>query len=398
VLSARKIATPTMVLAAVCVVVTLLQNLAFRGIDAFGLFIPDSLSMSQGMDDFMKYGLSDATLNHGVDFLYWAAWLIHPALSLVINTALLCAGYKLLLAVFRDSVQPEERDRLEWLALLGLLLNPSFFLVASGPNKDIPAFFLTMLFIWVALRPMDAINFAYLLLISFVTYTFRDGYGAGLLCVSVSLLAFKYRRNFVYLCALMFGLASAYYSYFLRYSPILQRNEQSTLYILGDGGANFISTYAIQNLDKPFVCFYMYYLRLTANAMSLVVRAPLINSALGLSVKGLAIWVFGVAFFWTFIGGAYLISSRDRNNFVIAFSLVTAGIVSISLYNQPRYLMAVFPAFFVAVFLRNPFPRHAIAVGTVLIFFVYVALIAMRLGPPLEIITPIDPPSFLLLR
>jgi len=397
-LNARKSVTPLTLICLLCVACAALQNLLFRGQDAFGLLIPDSLTLSQGMDDFLKYGLTDAGFGHGVEFLYCAAWVVHPALSLAVNMALLCYAYKIMLAIFQDSVEDWERERLEWLAFLGILLNPAFFLVASGPNKEIPCFFLTTLFVWVALRPMDAINLGYLLLISFAAFTFRDGYGAGLFCVSLSLLTFKYRRNFVYLCALLFGAASACFSTLLQFSPILQRNEQSTLNIVESGGANFISTYAFQNLDKPLVCFYMYYLRLLSNTMSLVIRAPIINAELGLSVKGIAFWVFGVALFWTFIGGCRLIQSREKDNFVLAFSLVIAGIVSISLYNQPRYLMAVFPPFFVAVFMRNPFPKRAIAVGTALIVAAYVALMAARLGPPLEIVAPIDTPSFLLVR
>lgn len=362
-----------------------------------GMFVPDSVNMAATFDD-------QATLTGGVPFeeslkgpslLFGWLWIVDPSFCIWLNVAMmLAAGFVICRIV-------DILDAPRW-AVLGLFLNPYLMLVAVGPNKEIPLILLTATWLLLLITQRKGWQVG-ALLIAFLAYLMRDGYGASLAIVALFLAITRARARslplfYFLLCVGIAGL----FGILVSIIPILARNYSGFQegFDTGTAVGNLAATFALDPLSLVGG-IVLFLLRIIYNALTLAIF-PILNTEYNYYFwLGISYWVFGISNLAAVLASLYqVIKSRAEEHrgrdLAAALVLATLCSISVSQFVQPRYMMPVMPfGFIVLATLPNTIRWYLSLVTGALVAGV-IGLYALSGQAPLPAeITLHDPPAFL---
>jgi hypothetical protein len=328
-----------------CLVVAA-QNLSPSNFIYDGLFIPDVVAMSNVLDLVLTQDkalpLTLGTIP-GVVALYMPAWMLHPALSVFINLALIYYSITLMREIF---IKTGISSRL---AYLGILCNPYLYLAVSGPNKEVPLTFLTLLIVrtvffkrrwWMAKACLT----------SGCVFFFRDGYGAILLMMILLYAPFrKSPRRFVIAGVFLLLVATALTGVLAEYVWFIGRNKEGAELLQADVSSGMMAYGASFGGQNPIMNGVMLGVRSIYNLLTAAVFPQFLTTANSLYALGFAFWIFGL-FIVAGIGACVAAVCKSGKagtekwrSGISAMVLFLWVALSVSLYVQPRYLMPILP-------------------------------------------------------
>lgn len=375
------------------VTATLVQLAACNFDWCTGVLSGDIVSLSKELDEVSNTGLigSQRWTYIGVILLYGPGWAVSPHTAIVVNFALIYFVFKVLDSLFNN--HPRARAG----AFFGVIANPYLWFVAAGPNKEIPLILITILYAHVFLRG-GARGFMYAALLAALAAAFRDGYGVLLFGLAVLNIVIHSTQNRLAVTLIGALLLTAVFNAASSLIPAMQRN----LAVTGHIAETYSSRVGALGTEKESVLvdLGLYFFRLAANSFSLPVRPQFFMIDGSLYPLGITFWIFGVILAAGMLACIQVIifrrESLGRQLACLIVQILIA--VSVSLFVQPRYLMATLPLI-TAVYSISSLNRPAVIAGGVGIsLFVAVTLIALGVTPPLATGTDGDIPSFLQLR
>ena len=370
----------TIIFFALSGVVFSLQQIDFALAAKQGLIIPDSINITQTLDN--KW-VSGDIFSTEIEFLsiaviYGWTWLIHPSICYLVNLALIALSIRKFkqLAIYQLGAPA-------W-SILGIVLNPYLILAMPGPNKEIPLLLLT---IWLCSLLTNR-NRGWLIgstALCIPTYFLRDGYGAFLLlctCV-IWLLGRKVRFFSIVTCTALTG-AAALFGTLSSVIPTMSRNVE----IYESTFATQVATGAVAaslNLDPLsfFGGITLFGFRLLYNLLSLAIFPVISTSGGGIYWIGLSYWISGLIILATISSSAInqIIGYSNHKTLYLLSGLVVSTwfMVSVSLFVQPRYLMPVFPIAFLILSTISKKLRN-LCIGSTLVISLSVVFMNTVLG------------------
>jgi len=358
-----------------------------------GVLVGDVVSLSRELDDVVANGsIGNQRLSYiGVILLYWLNWKIAPFTTIIVNSALIYMVYQTLYRLFRDS--PRARAG----AFFGVVVNPYLWFVASGPNKEIPLLLITTLYAYVFMS-RESHGTVYALLLAVIAAAFRDGYGAllaGLALLNYIIRSTRKQVTAALICAV--SLATIF-STAANVLPVMKRNLEATEHIAETHSSSIVNLVISSN--SRLVDIGLYVFRLAANSFSLPIRPQFLMTDGLIYPLGVAIWFFGIVLAGGLLAcvGVVIFKNRGSQHQLAGLVLQLVIAVSVSLFVQPRYLMAALPlmtAVYASSRLNQP---RIIAGGMMFSFLVAIILIALGAMPPPATGVEERVPSFLQLR
>lgn len=362
-----------------------------------GMFVPDSVNMAATFDD-------QATLTGGIPFeeslkgpslLFGWLWVVDPSLCIWLNGAMMLVAGLVICRVVDILEAPR------W-AVLGLFLNPYLTLVAVGPNKEIPLILLTATWLLLLITQRKGWQVGALLL-AFLAYLIRDGYGVSLAIIALFLALTRARARslplfYFLLCVGIAGLFGVLVSII----PILSRNYSGFQegFDTGTAVGNLAATFAFDPLS--FVGgIVLFLLRIIYNTLTLAIF-PILKTEYGYNFwLGIAYCAFGIANLATVLASLYHIikapaGKRRERDLAAALTLATLCSISVSQFVQPRYMMPVMPFGFIVLATLPITIRWYLTLLTGALVAGVIGLYALSGQAPLPAeITLHDPPVFL---
>lgn len=327
-------------------VVCVLQNYAPYNSFYDGLFIPDVISMSQSLDAFQdtQYSLYLLIASiPGIAALYTPAWLIHPAMSFGINLVLMYFSTRLIGSIF---VRTHTSRKVAYIALL---CNPYIFLAMSGPNKEIPLLFLTLLFVRNVIFH-ERWWFVSCSLVAVCIFLFRDGYGALLLIMVLILWLFNRSfRPFLIVSLVALPVMMIVSNVVTSFIPFLARNRMAIETINAAADSGLIKLGSSASGANPVLEIVMLFLRTIYNLLTMAFFPQFLTTDGAFYVLGIGYWVYGVSILSAVISCILLLIKRWHSNYTNIDSKISCIVLyctialSISIFIQPRYLMPILP-------------------------------------------------------
>ena len=381
-------------------IVFLTQNLLHPSLILDGLLIPDVISLSNSIDWIIRDKIEIASIPYsyvGVVILYISAWVIHPALSLIINLIMIFFCIWLVHDIFVKIGGSSGK-----LACLGVLCNPYIYLAVTGPNKEIPLLLITLLIFYLLLFKIR-FWFPVSLILSITAIFFRDGYGFLLLAMIFFFTVFsKFPRRLLFFWLLLVSIGAAFFLQLSEFTPALERNLYVADKIVSSIKSAGFTAKSLEVIDNPFLSTAMFYLRILGNTISLSIRPQFFSVNGGLYLLGVAFWFFGILIFIGIRACLLVIFSKKDNlpnllarqkiSVLVIFLLIG---MSVSLYIQPRYLMPLLPLSF-GIFVTSKIRKQKpIFTSVFLIIVIVIIFHFMGFVPPLSQGSD-EVPSFLL--
>lgn len=312
-----------------------------------GLFIPDVINMSITIDNIRIGGLSVLSTGvTGVYFIYYIAWIVHPAFSILINLLFVYYSIKLIYEIFIMSNMTSQ------LVCLGIFINPYVFLAVTGPNKEIPLIWATL---YVVRNLIFKPNrwFVKTIIVSVFVTSIRDGYGLILILGSI-IFSSKIAVRLMWKIALGIAfLVSVLADILVSNLSVLEKNLLISKSISSDANSSkFIGDFLTNN-SNPIFSVIKEVLRMIYNWLTLSMFPVFFTDTGFLYSLGTAYWIFGIFISICLLSSLYVLFSNkaetveEKNRFKIAgFVVFVWATVSISLFLQPRYLMPILPIAF----------------------------------------------------
>lgn len=357
-----------------------------------GMYIPDALSYEEPIFKSIHSSASPLASfflypSPGTLLLYYPFWELNSKLYFILNITLLLAIVYLIYSL-------KITNKSYLLCVLSIACNPYLYLAVSGPNKEIPLTFLTILFYkyWFEKRKI------YLsITLAIFVYFFRDGYGILLLAWMIFdrffPVFFKGKKgktikyNILLLSPLIICIL---YSTLSQSVPAISRNINA-----GQGHLSIIENrtselgeknlkFSLEALQNPVLAVPALFFRIVANTMSLLVRPALTTVKGKIYILGFAFWIYGFFLSIVFMSAALeLIRSfkqpilDEKKWYFLKLSYFVLFIlfgISLAPFIQPRYLMPVFPI--ATVILSNSKKENiSLIMVIVSVFFLFVFLI-----------------------
>jgi hypothetical protein len=312
-----------------------------------GLFIPDTVNISNTFDNLFRGGSSlISTGLVGVYFIYYLAWITNPAFSLLINLIFVYFSFKLIQEIFINNNLTSQ------IVSLGMFVNPYIFFAITGPNKEIPLIWGT-LYIVRNLISKKKKWFIKSIIISFVIATVREGYGV-ILFLSIIIFSLKISVNFMWKIGILVAFSlSIVTDFLLSYLSILEKNLIIAQSIGSDANSsNFVGDFLNQN-SNPAFSIIKEIIRMLYNWLTLSAFPIFFTESGYVYSLGFGYWIFGVFISICLLATLYILFTNRGKSLIEVNQLKIAGVVlfiwsttSISLFVQPRYLIPVLPLAF----------------------------------------------------
>ncbi|PTS92730.1 hypothetical protein DBR27_19400, partial [Flavobacterium sp. HMWF030] len=352
-----------------------------------GLFIPDTINMSNTFDNLKESG--DSLLSTGlvgIYFIYYLSWITHPAFSILINYIFVYYSFKLIYEIF------VKNNLAGQIVCLGLFINPYVFFAITGPNKEIPLIWATLYIVRNLLyRPGKW--FLKSLVLSILVATVRDGYGVILLLATV---IFSLNISVKLMCriAILFAFLASFLADLLMSNlSVLEKNLVISQSINSDAQSSALIGDLLANSTNPLLSVIKEFLRMVYNWLTLSVFPVFITDSGFVYSLGLAYWIYGVSISICLLAALYGLFSnkietiQDKNKLKIAgFIVFVWATVSISLFIQPRYLMPILPISFGVLMTLRKKTRY-ICIFSMLLFSLSIMLLYSLSGVKSPIIS-----------
>ena len=376
-------------LTVVAVLVYLYQCFWFESGSVSGVFVPDVASVAQSLKNF---GTGNGAFTVEV-------WDTFPGLTVLygyVSNWLPFAGFLVNLLLLNWAIVLQRRlfglvgiDTP--LVSLGIVINPYLYLVACGPNKEIPITVLTLWLLYVCIKRSRFWLLASMLICA-ITYYIRDGYSIILLMLALlHALAPRSRLRFIALSACILVAVVIAYSYIGELVPAVARNTASV------DNQDVLTLSQIQGFfGGELIAFVM---RIVYNSVTLALFPQFRTLDGSWFILGCAYWWYGVLLLSAIGMCLYATVTQKRPGAQLAYSaLVILCGVSVSLFVQPRYLMPIVPiglGFLVG--LMRPGLRIVTVVFVFVLMYVGVSQFAGRMPAPANIDDdPQDVPGYII--
>lgn len=321
----------------------LYQQADFKRSLELGIPIPDVVNISLTFDNLSSTSGLYETENQflGVTLLYGWTWLVHPAISYLVNLVLMIFATNIYSSYFIKKMGVPA-----W-SIFGVLGNPYLILAMAGPNKEIPLLILTLLYF----RAISSRSNGWLVvavLTSIGAFIFRDGYGAFLAIILLLTIVLNLPPKWlaVVICSGCV-VVSGFFGLLKSIIPVLERNFES--YDVLEKGSLAVGAFVnLLGLD-PFSLsggLATFFLRLLYNLLTLSFF-PIFQTTEGIYWIGISYWIFGLEILVCMICCVVvLLSIKSKRSPLLLAAALTIGalfMISVSLFVQPRYMMPVLP-------------------------------------------------------
>lgn len=347
-----------------------------------GLFIPDVINMSNTIDNIRIGQLSVLSTGvSGVYFIYYIAWIVHPAFSILINLLFVYYSIKLIYEIFIMSNMTSQ------LVCLGIFINPYVFLAVTGPNKEIPLIWVTL---YVVRNLIFKPNrwFVKTMIVSIFVTSIRDGYGLILILGSI-IFSSKLAVSLMWKIALGIAfLVSILADILVSNLSVLEKNLVISQTISSETNSSAIIGDFLTNNSNPIFSVIKEVLRMLYNWITLSVFPAFFTDTGFIYSLGFAYWIFGISISIGLLATIYVLFSNKTETIVEIYQMKIAGFivfiwatVSISLFLQPRYLMPILPLTFGVLMSLRSMSRR-ICVFCMVFFSLSIMLIYFFAGIP----------------
>lgn len=312
-----------------------------------GLFIPDTVNMSNTFDNLAE---SDDSLLvsglAGIYFIYYFAWIIHPAFSILINCVFIYFSFKLIDEIFIKNGLTGK------IVCLGLFINPYIFLAVTGPNKEIPLIWATL---YIVRNLIYKPNKWWIksVILSLLVFFVRDGYGVILLLATI---IFSLNISVKLMCriAVSFAFLASFATDILMSNlSVLEKNLVISQSISSEAKSSAFVGDLLASNTNPLFSVIKEFLRMLYNWLTLSVFPVFFTDSGFIYSLGLGYWIYGVfisicllaALYGLFPHKVETIEEKDKLK-IAGFTVFAWATISISLFVQPRYLMPILPISF----------------------------------------------------
>jgi hypothetical protein len=359
-------------------VIFITQNLFYPNATIDGLLIPDSLIWSSIAQNPSLWAESP-----GTSVLYFFFGKLPYVAPLCINILLMTCSFVIMRDIFKHVYDSQTTS------LAALVVNPYIYLAMISPNKEVPLILTTLLATAIIISKKEG-WIPFLLLIALISALVRASHGPILVFTVILFIFFREKPKRMVVaggvaCLIINASMNKFFSAFN-----LVKSNLAVSKMMADSAGFGLPKYTVPLNEHLFLSPVSYIIRLLANMLTLATRPQMVTELGGISVSGVAYWIFGILLVVSMAACIYIFFMKDDaitllHKQVAAIVLLMWFFTSLSSFNQPRYLMPVFPlAFGVYIILERSKTKIAIySLVLILLIIAFFKIFSIK-PPPLQ--------------